>query len=93
MAWDSNLTDEYFTAVTTFHLSWEEVVGLGRNSLQYSFAEPGLKKRMLEEYDAAVARFEKKMSGDWRAALREVRAQPSGYAVRALGIDAGNGPK
>lgn len=88
MAWDSNLTDEYFTAVTTFHLSWEELVGLGRNSLQYSFAEPALKKRMLEEYDAAVARFEAKMSGDWRAALRAVTAQPSGYAVRVLGINA-----
>lgn len=33
--WDSNLTDEYFTAVKTFNLSWSEIVELGRNSLAY----------------------------------------------------------
>ena len=31
--WDSNLTDEYYTAVTAFNLSWNELVSLGRNSL------------------------------------------------------------
>jgi len=35
--WDSNMTDEYYTAVTTFHLSWDEIVQLGRNSLVFSF--------------------------------------------------------
>lgn len=86
MAWDSNLTDEYYTALTTFHLSWEEIVQLGRNSLTYSFAEPPLKRELLAGYDAAIESFEKRMSGDWRAALRDVNAQPSGYAVRTFGL-------
>jgi adenosine deaminase CECR1 len=86
MAWDSNLTDEYYTALTTFHLSWEEIVRLGRNSLTYSFAEPALKRQLLASYDADIERFEKRMSGDWRAALREVKVRPSGYAVRTFGV-------
>jgi adenosine deaminase CECR1 len=86
MAWDSNITDEYYTALTTFHLSWEEIVRLGRNSLTYSFAEPSLKTQLLASYDADVERFEKRMSGDWRAALHEVNARPSGYAVRTFGL-------
>jgi adenosine deaminase CECR1 len=84
MAWDSNLTDEYVTAVTTFHLSWDEVVGLGRNSLSFSFAEPPLKKRMMEEYERDVLVFEKRMHGDWKAELKKVQARPSGYAKRVI---------
>ena len=44
-SWDSNMTDEYFTAVTTFNLSWAEVVQLGRNSLEWAFADEQLKKK------------------------------------------------
>ena len=36
-------------AVTTFHLTWPEVVQLGRNSLRYSLAEAPLKERMLRD--------------------------------------------
>ena len=32
--WNSNLRDEYFTEVTTFRLTWSEVVQLGRNGLR-----------------------------------------------------------
>ena len=84
-SWDSNMTDEYFTAVTTFRLSWAEIVQLGRNSLVFSFADPELKKQMLDDYDAAVQAFEKRFAaGDWKAQL----AKPlvSGYAARTWGI-------
>jgi adenosine deaminase CECR1 len=40
--WDSNMTDEYMTAVTEFALTWDELVRCGRNSLAWSFAEPAL---------------------------------------------------
>ena len=54
-SWDSNMTDEYFTAVTNFKLTWKEIVELGRNSLQHSFAEAPLKEKMLRDYEAALA--------------------------------------
>ena len=86
-AWDSNLVDEYFLAVTTYNLSWTEVVALGRNSLTYSFAEPALKKRMLADYDRAVAAFENRhREGDWRASLRGSKGRRSGYSRRFLGL-------
>jgi adenosine deaminase CECR1 len=86
-SWDSNMTDEYYTALTTFHLTWPEVVQLGRNSLSYSFAEAPLKEKMLHEYDAAVAAFESRYSGaNWREGLKRVRPLTSGYALRTWGF-------
>jgi adenosine deaminase CECR1 len=86
-ALDSNIVDEYFLAVTNYNLSWVEVVGLGRNSLAYSFAEPALKKRLLADYDRAVSEFEDRFrKGDWRASLRSPRSSPSGYARRFLAL-------
>ncbi|MDX2153282.1 MAG: hypothetical protein SFV54_21230 [Bryobacteraceae bacterium] len=81
--WDSNLTDEYFAAVTHFNLSWSEIVTLGRNSLQYSFAPDEVKRRLLAGYEEAVRAFEQRFAaGDWRPAIRAVRPVISGYARR-----------
>lgn len=86
-SWDSNMTDEYYEAVTHFNLTWDEVVQLGRNSLTFSFAEPPLKKRLLEEYESAVSAFEKKYNNDrWAETLGKVKAVASGYANRSLAI-------
>jgi adenosine deaminase len=83
--WDSNLTDEYVTAVTEFNLSWEEVVHLGRTSLEFAFVDADVKKRLLDEYDQDVKAFEAKYSaGDWRAVAAGVKARPTGYARRFL---------
>ena len=66
----SDLTDEYYTAVTLFRLTWPELVALGRNSLAYGFMQPEVKARLLADYDRRVAAFEAKYAGeDWRAAL------------------------
>jgi adenosine deaminase CECR1 len=56
--WDSNMTDEYFTAVRAFQLSWAEVLQLGRASLEFCFAQPEVKAKLLADYDARVAAFE-----------------------------------
>ncbi len=83
---DSNMTDEYFLAVTLYNLSWDEVVRIGRNSLEFSFAEPALKQKLLSSYDSAVAAFAKQYDReDWRDLLKSVRPTPSGYARRRLG--------
>ena len=87
-SWDSNMTDEYFTAVTSFNLSWEELVQLGRNSLEYSFAEPPLKQKLLKDYEQAVNEFEKKYDApDWAHRLDQDRPQLSGYARRMLKLE------
>jgi adenosine deaminase CECR1 len=86
-SWDSNMTDEYFTAVTTFNLSWDEVVQLGRNSLEWAFADEELKKKMLVEYDADVLAFEAKYTRrNWRQELESVKPVVSGYAERTWGL-------
>lgn len=89
--WDSNLTDEYYTAVTNFNLSWDEVVQLGRNSLAHSFAEAGLKAKLLADYDTRIAAFERRFGtgsiADALGALATVRPVAYGYARRTWGFE------
>ncbi|MFZ5494852.1 MAG: adenosine deaminase family protein [Verrucomicrobiota bacterium] len=86
--WDSNLTDEYYTAVTTYNLSWEEIVQLGRNSLVHSFAPPGVKAALLADYEKALAAFEARFAtGDLTGALSGVRPVAYGYAKRTWGFE------
>ncbi len=85
--WDSNLTDEYYTAVTTFNLSWDEVVQLGRNSLAFSFAQPEVKAKLLADYERDVAAFEARFAGPGLpAALKDVHPVAYGYAKRTWGL-------
>jgi hypothetical protein len=68
-----------------FHLTWPEVVHLGRNSLTYSLPEAPLKEKLLREYDTAVAAFESRYAGaNWRRRLKEVKPLLSGYAQRTF---------
>ncbi|WP_020651044.1 adenosine deaminase family protein [Solimonas variicoloris] len=71
--WDSNLTDEYFVAVREFNLSWDEIVKIGRNSLQYSFVQEPVKQLLLKDYDARVARFAAQFQKQGVAALAGVK--------------------
>lgn len=83
--WDSNLTDEYVLASKLYNLTWAEIVQIGRNSLQYSFAQPELKARLLARFEAAVKAFEATYaSGDWKAKLAAVKPEVSRYAQRAI---------
>jgi adenosine deaminase CECR1 len=85
--WDSNLTDEYYTAVTTFNLSWDELVQLGRNSLAFSFAQPEVKAKLLADYERDVATFAAKFQpADSLAQLAAVKPVTYGYAKRTWGI-------
>lgn len=88
--WDSNLTDEYFTAVTAFNLSWAELTQLGRNSLTYSFADPDTKARLLADYErdltAFAARFGAGTVADALAETDLVDAVSYSYAARTWGL-------
>ncbi len=80
--WDSNLSDEYYVAVTQFNLSWAELVQLGRNSLQYSFLDAAAKDALLRSYDLRVQRFKAAfISKGWRS-LRGVKPVSYGFACR-----------
>ena len=71
--WGSDLTDEYYTAVTLYHLTWPEIIALGRNSLAYGFMPSAEKQRMLADYDRRVAAFEAKYArDDWTMQLPAV---------------------
>jgi adenosine deaminase CECR1 len=83
--WDSNMTDEWFEAVTRFNLSWEEVLELGRNSLEFAFVSKEIKAKLREEYERDIAAFAARYAeGDWRQEARKVDVRPSGYARRYL---------
>jgi adenosine deaminase CECR1 len=77
-SWDSNLTDEYFEAVRAFGLTWDEIVTMGRASIDLSFAPDWLKKTLRADFDQAIEKFT--ASNDWKSAAFE----PSGYARRNL---------
>jgi len=83
--WDSNMTDEYFLAVTSFNLSWDELVHVGRTSLEFAFLPQRKKKHLLEDYERDVAVFEARYGrGDWRELASGVAVRTSGYARRNL---------
>jgi len=85
--WDSNLTDEYYTAVTNFNLSWDEIRQLSHNSLAYAFVQPEVKARLLAEYDQALAAFEARFQpADSLKLLSEVKPVTYGYGRRNWGF-------
>jgi adenosine deaminase CECR1 len=85
--WDSNLTDEYYTAVTTYNLSWDEIVQLGRNSLTYSFVQPEVKAKLLADYERDVAAFVAKYEpANSLAQLAAVKPVTYGYGKRNWGF-------
>ncbi len=85
--WDSNMTDEFMTAITEFSLTWEEIIRMSRDSLKWSFADPALKARLLAEFERDLAAFERRFdTDDWAARLREVKPVAYGFAQRRWGI-------
>jgi adenosine deaminase CECR1 len=85
--WDSTMTDEYYTAVIHYNLSWDEIVQLGRNSLSYSFAQPEVKAKLLADYARAVVAFEAKFSPvDSLKQLGDVKPVTYGYGQRNWGF-------
>jgi len=87
--WDSTFTDEYFTAVTQYNLSWAEVVSLARNSLVHSFLDEANKARLLADYEKAISAFEARyLTDDWRTASAAVTPVVSNYGRKAFHLTA-----
>jgi adenosine deaminase CECR1 len=89
--WDSNLTDEYYTAVTLYHLSWEEILRMGRDSLAHSFVQPDVKAGLLSDFDRRIAAFEARYGAvtldGALGSLASVKPVSYGYAGRNWGFD------
>jgi adenosine deaminase CECR1 len=84
--WDSNLSDEFFVAVKEFNLSWEEIVKLGRNSLQYSFLDAPTKQRLLANYDKRIAAFALQFQQKGWASLANSKPVSYGFLCRRYQI-------
>jgi adenosine deaminase CECR1 len=80
--WDSNMSDEFFVAVKEFNLSWEEIVKLERNSLQYSFLDQTTKQRLLANFDKRIAAFAQQFQKKGWAALSDVKPVSYGFLCR-----------
>ena len=78
--WDSNLSDEFYVAVKEFNLSWEEIVKLGRNSLQYAFVDEPTKQRLLSNYDKRVTAFAQAFQKKGFASLSDVKPVSYGFS-------------
>ena len=85
-AWRSNLTDEYYTAISAFSLRWSEVKRIGRNSIIFSFSDDLLKSDLLRSHDEAIIKFETKYKrSDWQMELRgRPSLEISDYAQRSF---------
>jgi adenosine deaminase CECR1 len=77
--WDSNLSDEFYVAVKEFNLSWEEIVRLGRNSLQYAFVDAPTKQRLMANYDKRIAAFSQAFQKKGFASLSEAKPVSYGF--------------
>lgn len=84
--WDSTMTDEYFTAVKHFNLSWAELTQLGHNSLYYSFTNETDKALLLSAYSKRLQRFEKALLNNGMAALADTEVVAYQHACRQFGL-------
>lgn len=80
--WDSNMSDEFFVAVKEFNLSWEEIVKLSRNSLQYSFLDEATKQRLLAEYDRRINAFALEFKRKGWSSLERTKPVSYGFLCR-----------
>ena len=55
--WSSNLTDEYYLAVTHFNLSWDELVELNTNAITHSFMSAEDRETLLLRLKKETQRF------------------------------------
>lgn len=73
--WDSTLTDEYYVAVKEFNLSWQELTGLARQSLQHSFLSSVDKQAALNTYEQRLKQFADKLVRSGTASLPQPPAK------------------
>lgn len=85
--WHSNMTDEYFVAVTRYNLSWKEIEQIGRNSLAYSFLAEDEKEQLLAGFEADLNAFASDcLESGWEKIAAESKAVTYDYGTQKLGL-------
>jgi adenosine deaminase CECR1 len=84
--WDSNLTDEFFVAVKEFNLSWDELLLLSRNSLQYSFVEDDVKAQLLKTYNARAQKFQDSFTKNGIDSLKKTKPVSYGFICKRYSL-------
>lgn len=86
--WHSNMTDEYFVAVSRYNLTWKEMITLGENSLKHSFLDDGTKSRLLSEYYADVTAFQELLeTRGWKSIAGSTDAVTYDYGKNHLNLN------
>lgn len=80
--WDSNMTDEFYTAVTEFNLSWDEIKRLSINSLAYSFLQEDQKAELIDKLESRLNKFEKRAAKSGANALLSSKPIAYGHACK-----------
>lgn len=85
--WDSNMTDEYFLAVSQFNLSWTELVQLARNSIEHAFISQSERATISRSYESALETFANSYTRfDPPSLLESTPAETYGYGRKHLGL-------
>jgi adenosine deaminase CECR1 len=86
--WHSNMTDEYFVAVSRFNLTWKETVTLGENSLKHSFLDDDTKAQMLQAYRRDVLNFQHRLESEgWKSIASGTDAVTYDYGKKHLQLN------
>ena len=86
--WHSNMTDEYYVAVSRFNLTWKELVTLGENSLKHSFLNDKMKAQMLSDYYGDVEAFQRRLeSSGWKSIAQSANAVTYDYGKNHLNLN------
>ncbi len=80
--WDSNMTDEYYMAVTQFNLSWSELVKTGLNSLEYSFIDDTDKAALMKKYSERMKDFENLFSRKGLTGFKNIKPVSYSFACK-----------
>ena len=84
--WDSNITDEFFVAVKEFNLSWDELLLLSRNSLQYSFVEDEIKTQLLKTYNSRIQKFQSAFANHGIGVLKKSNPVTYGFICKRYSL-------
>ena len=86
--WHSNMTDEYFVAVSRFNLTWKEMITLGENSLKHSFLDDQAKARLLQDYHNDINAFQDRLENQgWKSIVRGSEAVTYDYGKKHLKLN------
>ncbi|MCD8520803.1 MAG: adenosine deaminase [Saccharospirillaceae bacterium] len=84
--WLSNMTDEYFVAVTEFNLSWAEIRLLLNNSIEHAFVEAPVKAALRDTLTKRLNAFERNFRTQGMQGLPAAMPRSDGFICQRYGF-------